>query len=343
MLDDYTRAVLRARRMHLALDARTQRELLALLERHANELARAVANLPEDAPPQQVARLVRDLYERLERRLVGTSESGVRTQFQAIKSEMDAATLTVLQDARWRGPFVPLPPVTAAQAFLARPETTQSFRTLRQDVRGAAQGVDAIIREALVAQQSPEKLARKLRPYVLGSETFTAEELQDLRKVPKARRDDARRLKYNTDRIALTEMGNAAHEAQVQSMTEAPQVAGSRWRLSPVRGTQQDKPDECNVLADQDLYGLGKGVYPVERVPTRPHPFCRCWLQSVTRPMSEWGRAKPAPGLRARPSEEGLEDLSPAAQRSAVAHAREAVAHGVQADRARRSERRRVA
>ncbi len=33
----------------------------------------------------------------------------------------------------------------------------------------------------------------------------------------------------------------------------------------------------CDQITDQDLYGVGKGVYPVRKAPVPPyHPFCRC-------------------------------------------------------------------
>lgn len=251
--------------------------------------------------------------------------------------------MRAIRDAGSPVPFVPRPPLLSAQAFLARRGTADAFRSLSLAVEGAGRGAEDIILEGLSRGWGREHLARKLRPFVKGREVFTPEELHDLRRVPKSRRDEVRLLQYNTRRIAVTEMGNAAHEAQAQAMIDAPMILAARWRLSPVRGTQEGKPDECDILAVQDFYGLGAGIYPVRRIPVRPHPNDKCWLQDVTRPVEQWNDPKPNPSLQAKPGIEGLDGLTPPAQERAIASARLALQNGIQADRMRQSELRRIA
>ena len=342
-VDEYTRRVLAARRVHLALDAQTMRDLDILLDQASREIARGLLNLPETDRRAIARRIVQRVYADLERRLSLLASDGVRVQFTEIKSILDDATYQEIRripGVSARLVFQPRPPLQAAAAFLARPGTAESFLTLAVDVQDAARGVDAVIGEALVKQWSPELLARRIRPFIRGRSAFTAEELHDLRRIPASKREAARQLQYKTRRIAITEMGNAAHEAQVQAMIEAPQVESARWRLSPVRGTQQDKPDECDILAGQDLYGIGRGIFPLNRVPVRPHPNDRCWLQSVTRAPGRWREAKPQPKLVNRPTNEGLEGLTPAAQEAAILSATRAIYAGIQGDRQRRSEMR---
>ncbi|NIR76774.1 MAG: hypothetical protein GWN53_17235 [Gammaproteobacteria bacterium] len=287
----YTRRILAARRLHLALDARALRELRRLLTEHANELARRIANLPAgDARTRTIAarRITEDLYARLARDLERLTEDGVRLQFTTIKREMDRATVEAIRAAEQSvsAVFQPRPPAQSAAAYLARGDTAEVFRTLDAAVDGAAAGTDELIAEALARGWSPERLARRIRPYVLGQTQFSAEELRDLRRVPMERREASRQLQFNARRIAITEMGNAVHEAQIQNMIEAPMVEAWRWRLSPVRGTQQGKPDVCDILASFDAYGIGGGLYPVRKVPRRPHPFDRsvaAWTPVLTR------------------------------------------------------------
>lgn len=338
--DAYTRRILAARRAHLAVDDRVVRLLLEIIDQHGNDLARGLANLPADTQRARIVarRIVRELYTQLEERLQALAQDGVRLQYTEIKRLMDQATVEAMREAGASlGTFVPRPPVQAAAAYMARGSVAETFRTLSVAVQGAAIGADELIQEALVKQMSPEKLARKMRRFVKGSEAFTAEELQDLRKVSADRRLAARQMEYNARRIAITEMGNAAHEAQTQTMIEAPMVEAVRWRLSPVRGTQT-KPDECDVLATEDLYGLGPGMYPVGRVPTRPHPHDRCWLQSVTRPVERWDEPKPAPRKQNDPRGEALGELTHKQQQAAIASAKRAVANGAEADRERQAQ-----
>lgn len=51
-----------------------------------------------------------------------------------------------------------------------------------------------------------------------------------------------------------------------------------RWVLDPRHPVR----DICDDLAGQDLHGLGRGVYPPEKVPRYPpHPHCLCRLEFV--------------------------------------------------------------
>lgn len=53
-------------------------------------------------------------------------------------------------------------------------------------------------------------------------------------------------------------------------------VKGTKWNLS----NSHENHDICNVYATQDLYGLGPGVYPSDKIPNR-HKGCKCFLTSV--------------------------------------------------------------
>ena len=301
--DDYVRKILAARRIHLALDARAMARLEEILEAHAGEIRRQLAQLPADASLAEqraiAERITRELHDRLSDQLQRATERGIRVQYTTIKQELDSVTVQAIRDASVSvaGVFQPRPSAQSAAAYLARGSTAETFRTLDSAVQGAAAGVDDLVSEALTAGWSPEKLARKIRPFIMGRSAFTAEELEDLRRVPSSRRNAVKQLMFNTRRIAITEMGNAVHEAQIENMVEAPMVEAWRWRLSPVRGTQQDKPDVCDILAKLNVYDLGDGIFPVKKVPRRPHPFDRCWGQSITRQVGEWEKAKPDPQI----------------------------------------------
>jgi hypothetical protein len=74
-------------------------------------------------------------------------------------------------------------------------------------------------------------------------------------------------------RLARTEINNAYHAQSVDSARDKPWVKGVRWRLS----NSHPKPDNCNLYATADN-GLGKGVWPADRVPGKPHPNCLCYV-----------------------------------------------------------------
>jgi hypothetical protein len=57
-----------------------------------------------------------------------------------------------------------------------------------------------------------------------------------------------------------------------------PYTKGYRWALS---GSGHPHTDECDVYANQDLYGLGPGGYPPDAVPSTPHPACLCSQSAI--------------------------------------------------------------
>lgn len=82
--------------------------------------------------------------------------------------------------------------------------------------------------------------------------------------------------------IAQTELANAFHLAQIRATEEDADVVGYQWRLS----ASHPRRDICNVYATID-YGLGKGVWPKDKVPRRkPHPHCLCYLLPVIKRKS---------------------------------------------------------
>jgi len=40
---------------------------------------------------------------------------------------------------------------------------------------------------------------------------------------------------------------------------------------------------DCNDIAYEDVYGLGRGIYPIDKVPDRPHVMCLCNIAPITR------------------------------------------------------------
>lgn len=80
-------------------------------------------------------------------------------------------------------------------------------------------------------------------------------------------------VSYAAHRLARTELNNAFKTAQENRYVDEPWTSGMRWNLSK----SHPVPDICNVLAEQDIHGLGDGVYPVGQRPNS-HPNCLCYL-----------------------------------------------------------------
>ncbi|GEM_PF-1488644 len=84
--------------------------------------------------------------------------------------------------------------------------------------------------------------------------------------------------RYHADRIATTEMARAWSDGFFAKHDHDPRVIGYKWRLS----SKHPRFDICDFHATADLYGMGAGIYPKDKVPPHPaHPYCHCNLQPV--------------------------------------------------------------
>jgi hypothetical protein len=191
----------------------------------------------------------------------------------------------------------------------------------------ASKVIERIIENGTLQGESAASLSKRLRLFVKGAKDFTREELLDLRGIRadlsdraikrvmkelgvnkkkgieelKARARDRFRMGQSIAskamRLAQTEINVAYHEASIVSAQNSAVVKGMKWELS------RNHPlfDECDLLASANVYGLGKGVYPVNKVPHRPHPRCRCHMLDVLREPDEWDNPKPMPAMKADP------------------------------------------
>ncbi len=78
---------------------------------------------------------------------------------------------------------------------------------------------------------------------------------------------------YAARRLARTEINAAYHAVVVGHNEDKPWVSGVQWALSGSHPTL----DICDRLARNDHSGLGKGIFPRNAVPPKPHPQCLCY------------------------------------------------------------------
>lgn len=75
-------------------------------------------------------------------------------------------------------------------------------------------------------------------------------------------------VSYAAKRLGRTEINNAFHAQSIHDAQLAPWVQEMRWHLSKVH-----EPQGC-VCETYAVYGL----FPIEHVPEKPHPNCRCYV-----------------------------------------------------------------
>ena len=170
-------------------------------------------------------------------------------------------------------------PQMAVQAVLARTyDDNKTFSDRIWDLRNHSKTVISDTVAKGVAQgKSARNIAKELEPYLTGvleiQKGLSEEEQKGFEIIWKQMRRKRGDLRYNAMRLARTENNNAYREANILSAQQSKWVEGAKWNLS----NSHPKPDICDVYASQDLYGLGRGVYPPNSTP-RDHPNGLCFL-----------------------------------------------------------------
>lgn len=181
-----------------------------------------------------------------------------------------------------------------------------TYRTLiNRKIQHIAPEIDRILTSAIARGTSSNRLTTELAAAMAREDDRlmrtlrslgprggrTAEAIASGVEIPGDEIVGARRLLFDSRRIATTEILTAHHESDHLAMVESPVVKAVRWQTSG----RHDIPDACDVLEQSDIYGMGAGVFPTKNAPSKPHPFCRCHLVSLLAEPDEWDRAPEPP------------------------------------------------
>ncbi|WP_311194221.1 hypothetical protein [Selenomonas noxia] len=90
------------------------------------------------------------------------------------------------------------------------------------------------------------------------------------------------RTRYFADRIARTEMARAYQDGFLLKWDNNDDCVAYQWKLSG----RHPRYDICDLYAKANLYGMGPGIFPKDKVPRLPaHPHCMCFLKPVIHGM----------------------------------------------------------
>ena len=86
------------------------------------------------------------------------------------------------------------------------------------------------------------------------------------------------KTRYFAERIARTEMSRAYFDGFLAKYADDPDIAAFRVKLS----TRHPEKDICDLYANADMFGMGKGIFPKNRLPDYPfHPNCMCRWEPI--------------------------------------------------------------
>ena len=81
------------------------------------------------------------------------------------------------------------------------------------------------------------------------------------------------RARYFAERIARTEKARAYMDRAMYPYAHDPDCVVFKWKLS----SRHPCDDICNLYARADLWGMGEGIFPKDKLPKLPvHPNCMC-------------------------------------------------------------------
>lgn len=81
------------------------------------------------------------------------------------------------------------------------------------------------------------------------------------------------KARYFAERIARTEKARAYMDGAMYPYAHDPDCVAFKWKLSSCHPCD----DICDLYARADLWGMGEGIFPKEKLPKLPvHPNCMC-------------------------------------------------------------------
>ena len=157
-------------------------------------------------------------------------------------------------------------------AFARHSDLTDEDRNdLLRQVRRARRQVERLGQGGAPNQALKTAYSELLDAVVNGSEKALS------RSVHTAAEEKSR---YVAERIARTEAARAWADGFAEKYMDDDSVVAFQWKLA----SRHPKFDICDLYADANLYGLGKGIYPKNATPRLPvHPHCLCHLAPVYR------------------------------------------------------------
>ena len=89
-----------------------------------------------------------------------------------------------------------------------------------------------------------------------------------------------KKILYDAKRLARTTLIHSVREIIKENAKDNIFNIGIKWELSSDHWDRMPDGDECDVYAENDMYGLGIGIFPVDEVPFQ-HINCLCSLYPV--------------------------------------------------------------
>ncbi|MHB9947485.1 primosomal protein [Clostridium botulinum] len=131
-----------------------------------------------------------------------------------------------------------------------------------------AKDIDTLIKANVAKGANARELAKELDKYINPYKKIEAKTLET---------GMSKNISYQAQRLSRTCLTHANTETYIQGSKMNPFCRGLKWNLSPSHFSRMNgKTDICDTYATQDIYDLGVGIYPPDKLPIG-HPNCLCY------------------------------------------------------------------
>lgn len=282
-----------ARRSHLANIRTTDREIVGIYQRAAKQLGEKLGKTKVGSLTERWLKdyktvledTVGDMRDSLEGVIRGGARRSAKLPAKVTNAWLGEIFGAIGMDDSFRSVLSSAP--TDALRSMLDGKMYSDHRTLSgriwDDVGRLNFGIEEVVSQGIAQKQSAYQIAKALEAYVNPDAAAPSDWRAVYPDIPFAVNVD-----YNAQRLARTAINHAHWGANKLCAERNPLSIGIEWILSESHYERQVAPfgrDICDDHAAHDE-GLGKGVWPVDKVPM-PHPQCLCIQVQAVPPMGE--------------------------------------------------------
>lgn len=272
--------ILRARADHLKALKVTEKKLLELYKKAADDVGKIILTLGDKVKDIGLYYTLRD---QLESRIRQLSDDATELIEEHLNAEAARGIRATDDSLRFGAPGL-TPPLIRAEFLRIYHEAVQALMVTVEGIQLSdhiwslnqvnLQRLREILLEGMVSGRSFADTYRLMKGYLrLSGVDLRTRFWKDYFLEHPPGRGVYRSPWKNVMRVIRTETNRAFREGAQLYAQGKTWAKGMRFNLSDAH----PEPDVCDDLANHDS-GLGPGVYPVGQAPTSPHPHCLCYL-----------------------------------------------------------------
>lgn len=265
--------------------ALARKAIRGITRRFFGEVGGLIADYREDAAVAATEAMLFEEKDVLARVFESTTDRRNYAKSMKESARQNIRSVDSSMAARKGSPFPRRKPIKSGRMIKHRNDKADFTQSLKQTAKRNIESV--AVREKYTQRPLSEKVWRTkaLADGLIGREInkglargASADEIAKA-VIHMVRPDTPGGVSYAAKRLGRTEINNAFHFQAKQDAQNIPWINQMRWHLSKVH--EDDPGDAC-----EDYEQIG--FFPVEKVPDKPHPNCRCFVTPVNEPYESF-------------------------------------------------------